>query len=1184
MHFLNVCLRVIPCGKSCARYWTVFLCFSFAFFLFSQNYPVRNYTVEDGLASSTINGITQDHSGLMWFATAAGISSYDGITWTNYTRQDGLPFDQYFHIKVDKNNTVWACTEDLNDGLIFFNRPTRRWSHILGPGKSKAPAIPILAIALLDSPSASHPQIGIGTRERGFYLYSGSGWVLPADTAKHNQTTIHGVDAQNNLFYLGTPTGVYTLDPTHPQQWTIMPIPTPSPSIRALALEKSPASHPPDAPLPRMWLCGENWAGTYYKNHFSLLYRGTFPFYLHRLTNRHIFILPDSYGGLWVANTHFLFNIDSKGRTKQIRIQNPSVTDGAYALFYDREANLWTANFRGACKISNFCFVNYNQKDGLFDNEVSAMVEYRPGFFAFGHNGGFSFLNDYGIETYEILGTHKKYSQSVRVLDMCLDNHGNIWAAVNLNGIVRITPSISSQTNAKTQTKLSLKLQMRWYTHFNLEKFSIECTSIACDPRGNIVALNRDNLYQWDPYRDRFIQLKTTGEVIDQSRRLLIEKDGTRYIATLRQGLLRVSGPDNRITRFTSPEYKLGNSVYAVYAHKTGDVLVGTAAGLFYLAGDRLRRCSNPYPLIDFPVYFILPDHDGNLWFGLSNGLIRWDGTHSRHYTMSDGLSGREANRAANLVDSRGRVWVGLDLGVSCYYKEQEPYTRTAPLTQWLYLDASGTRYALDQENTLPANENDLTFYFKGISFINEPSITYRLKLEGFDTKWSSQSQSAGNQVRYTNVAPGKYRFHLRALNTDGVASPILSSGTITVKKPFSQTLWFYLVISGALSTLFLSIHYAISRKRRAVQLENQVRLRTRQLEESEEELRNIFNNVHDAIFIFDPHTEIIFEANQRACDIYGFSKAEFIGMSLKSISLDVKAGENQVSETLELGIYQNFESIQFRKDRSKMFLEINASVITYRGQKAILSVNRDVTGRKLANLKIQDSLREKESLLKEIHHRVKNNLQIISSLLDLQSDTLEDAKINRVFMDSKNRIASMALLHENLYQSEDLARINIGDYIQDIFDHFLSIFGEVVVRVTPTIQIAPIFLGMDASLPLGLIITELISNALKYAFPGQRTGTISITLNLQDANKLILIFSDNGIGIPPELDLATCNSLGIQLVTILTRQLKGNLELDRTNGTTFKITFPYTLDIIPLDIEINPKGDIHDKNKNNDR
>ncbi len=198
----------------------------------------------------------------------------------------------------------------------------------------------------------------------------------------------------------------------------------------------------------------------------------------------------------------------------------------------------------------------------------------------------------------------------------------------------------------------------------------------------------------------------------------------------------------------------------------------------------------------------------------------------------------------------------------------------------------------------------------------------------------------------------------------------------------------------------------------------------------------------------------------------------------------------------------------------------------------------------------------EKEVLLQEIHHRVKNNLQVISSLLNLQARYIKEDTYADMFRDSQNRIMSMALVHEELYQSKDLARIDLNDYIRNLTNALFRSYGADTGSVALKIDVADVVFGVDTAIPCGLIINELVSNSLKYAFPGGKEGEITIALRPTDGDEIDLTVSDNGVSIPDDLDLTNTGTLGIKLVHILTDQIRGRLEVDRSEGTTFRIRF----------------------------
>ncbi len=216
-----------------------------------------------------------------------------------------------------------------------------------------------------------------------------------------------------------------------------------------------------------------------------------------------------------------------------------------------------------------------------------------------------------------------------------------------------------------------------------------------------------------------------------------------------------------------------------------------------------------------------------------------------------------------------------------------------------------------------------------------------------------------------------------------------------------------------------------------------------------------------------------------------------------------------------------------------------------------------DITERKRSEEKIQAALKEKEILLREIHHRVKNNMQIISSLLRLQSKYIKDEKYRVLFEESQNTIRSMSLIHEKLYNSEDMAKLDFKEYIGDLVNSLFHSYGVNTSLITSRINIENVSLGIDFAIPCGLIINELITNSLKYAFPDGRKGEIKIAFSKINENIYELFVGDNGVGIPNDIDIGNTESLGLRLVTMLVNdQLEGEIYLKRNNGTKFRIVF----------------------------
>lgn len=226
-----------------------------------------------------------------------------------------------------------------------------------------------------------------------------------------------------------------------------------------------------------------------------------------------------------------------------------------------------------------------------------------------------------------------------------------------------------------------------------------------------------------------------------------------------------------------------------------------------------------------------------------------------------------------------------------------------------------------------------------------------------------------------------------------------------------------------------------------------------------------------------------------------------------------------------------------------------------------------EIEERKRAETELQRSLKEKEVLLRELHHRVKNNLQVISSLLDLQSEDVKDQQAYEVFLEAQNRIRSMAHIHEQLYQSSNLAELNVLSYIEQLVHTLLQSYGK--TNILPQIRIDGVALDIDTAVSCGLIVNELISNALKYAFPSMASSgeasqnEILVALSQNDDRMLSLVIRDNGIGLSNmRFDEPQSLSFGLRLVKMLVRQLRGTIDIDGSRGTCVTIAFPVPLPV----------------------
>jgi len=333
----------------------------------------------------------------------------------------------------------------------------------------------------------------------------------------------------------------------------------------------------------------------------------------------------------------------------------------------------------------------------------------------------------------------------------------------------------------------------------------------------------------------------------------------------------------------------------------------------------------------------------------------------------------------------------------------------------------------------------------------------------------------------------------------------------------------------------------------------------TENLLETSDYLKNLFSYANAPIIVWDPSFKIT-RFNHAFERLTGRNADGVIGKPLDILFPKDRQKESMkhIRQTLTGERWDVVEIPILRADgKVRTVLWNSATLYEEDGKtvRAIIAQGTDITDRKKAENQIQTSLKEKEILLKEIHHRVKNNLQVISSLLYLQSKNISDKKTLNMFGESQNRVKSIALVHEKLYKSEDLARIDFNEYVKNLINDLYRSYGINSDRIAMNTNVSNVFLSIDTAIPCGLIINELISNSMKHAFPKRNKGSIHIDF-YSDKNKYVLNVGDNGIGLPKNLDFRNTKSLGLQLVNNLVHQLDGTIELNKENGTEFEITF----------------------------
>lgn len=341
-----------------------------------------------------------------------------------------------------------------------------------------------------------------------------------------------------------------------------------------------------------------------------------------------------------------------------------------------------------------------------------------------------------------------------------------------------------------------------------------------------------------------------------------------------------------------------------------------------------------------------------------------------------------------------------------------------------------------------------------------------------------------------------------------------------------------------------------------------------RALRISEQKFSRAFHISPDSININRMKDGVFIDINEGFTTLTGYERHDVIGKKFNEIDIwvDRVNRKNFFRKLTASGQIIDFEARFKRKDGKAFTGLVSAKLIEVSDEPCVLAMTRDITERKLSEEKIRESLVEKEILLKEIHHRVKNNLQIIYSLLNLQERYLQDKDDVKIFQETKNRVKSMAMIHEKLYQSKDLSQIHFGGYVESLVSSLFHAYGIQYRRVKVSLDLMDIYFKIDIAIPCGLLLNELVSNSLKHGFPGGREGTIWVELKA-DGKFYNLTVRDDGVGLPRGFNVKKTESLGLQLVDSLIKQLSAKLTVkspyfenpvsgDQGPGCEFKIRF----------------------------
>ncbi len=943
-------------------------------FAFGQSWLTRQYTELDGMGSSHVNDIMQDHMGRIWMATRAGIDRYDGLNWRNYSTADGLPAMGFVKIAVDREGRIWAIPEPYSAGCLtafFFDGD--RWNRIESIDTDTRDQHKISAFQLLEKEGAETPVLLVSSIRSGLYRWEKGSWTRFSTKNGLPDNTVNCIQLWKGDHYAATGGGLSRLNGDGFVHTPRVPLPGfPSTDIKGI--------HPDGE---RLWLFSDGYLGYLDNDAQKTVYFQTGFVFRDKL--KPVRLLPDGRTGMYIANMYEIYYYDFRTRKAEvIGIPNGLISAGTNSISRDFEGNIWVACGRGATKISSRRFTNYQKQAGLLEDEVTAILEYQPGKFVLGHNKGLTFWDGDRFRQIHFAGKVGDRFSLCRVLDMKADSKQNIWLALSETG----------------PAKIDKQYNFTWYGTENGAPGRVMCLWI--DKRDRVWMGSGKDIYFFEknkkgPAFSRFDEIKPASPL----RKIYGEGTRLRYLTSDGHGIYAYDNKNKRWENIRVPGRSRGNSTYAVKKDSKGRLLVGTAAGLFFAENGILKRFKENEFQVRRPIYFITEDTHRRIWCGTNNGMIRWDGKRKISYSIPEGLIGQETNRAANCVDSTGKLWIGTNNGLSVYDEVFDNLDKTIlpPKLHLLTLGVENRKIPLtpsDRPIELSYKEDTVVFHFRGISFLDESAIRFSHKLEGVDNDWLDEHYPYNQAIRYSRLNPGTYRFFLKARNSLGSWSEPAVSAKIIVSKPFYQKWWFFLLMVLAFGAILYAVFYFYAAKRSAGLLEKLVEERTGQLNASEKRYRALFEESRDMIFTTTSAGKFA-DLNPACVELLGYASkedAQKIDIRTKLLS----SRENRVkffNELKEKGYVKDFELHMQRKDGEKIVTLITATPIP--GEKgdfpAIRSIARDITEKKRLQEQLQQAQKMEAigTLAGGIAHDFNNILSVITGYIELSFDDLPE-------------------------------------------------------------------------------------------------------------------------------------------------------------------------------------------------
>ncbi len=1177
-------------------------------------YLFETIDIADGLSQSSISSVTKDKYGFIWIGTEDGLDRYDGITFKKfrYDPQDptSITSNSIMASLVSSKGDLWIAT--YKSGISKYLYDSESFIHY---GRNPNDATGINSgstYALLEDHSGF---IWFGTEESGVYrLNPEDGDIQPISALIQNEgSLLHSEilslfeDHQNRL-WIGTSFGLNVLDLTNFEMKSYVYDPSDPASLYDDYVNAIYETF--DGYNYHIWI-GTNWGGLdrYHEGSDSFIHHG----YNSKVNPDYpetgaVTIVQESPHRFWVGtDSEGILVMDTKGKlVEQVRRKSYDATtlpDDVIQLLYDDGDIIWVGTSAGGVSKylrnrKKFHTITYDPLDTttLHNDRILRIEPDKLGnFWIATWSEGLSYYNpkDNSFQDFKHDPADKTSLSDNTIQDILVDKNNNLWV-VSASTSIDLLKSGSSRFE---RFEAGRPDDPNWFqTEYVLTLLEDRDGYIWLGSwDGGFIRLDPETM-TFEPHVEPSVGDINLGNISILSS--FQDSKGIFWLGAEDEGLLAYDPTNKSLQQFKTspgnPNSLPNDDVMYIYEDQEGFFWIGTYGGglsKFNPVASTFENFGQEHGLLNESIYAIFEDANGYLWMSTNNGISRFDKQEQRfkNYGTADGVLSKEFNPGA-CVDEQGVIYFCGIQGITYFHPMEIEDNTNVPPIQFISMSIMnqdiqvnkmyGGRYILRKSITerpaLTLLPGDLFFsiQYASLDYYHSSANEYMYYLEGFDNSWHYNGHH--RETTLSNLPSGDFTLHVRGSNNDGIWNMEGVSIPIMILPQFYETWWFRLAIIMIIALAIIKVYrlrtaYLVQRsdelQRHNIKLNTEVEARQQAHQyarERAEYFHAVISQSPIPMAIHDPEGRII-NLNDGWSKLWG-------GIAHDELKRDYSIGTDEFAQQLKLPI--NFHAALEGRI-------VEQPEVTFTGPDGVdrvfhillypLKAEDGTTNHIMISLDdvsmvvkhrtiIEKSLKDKELLIKEVHHRVKNNLQIIASLLGLQKAGINDAQTLQTLEEFRNRVNSMALVHDALYKSRDLDNIDIGVYINGLINDLKSAFYLSEKPIDIEADIHDIELAVDMAVPCGLMINELVSNAIKYAFPDSKKkgNRISISLVKLTNNNLVLTVADNGVGFTKAVEWDSVQSLGLYLVKILgEQQLGGKVKLTQDRGSKFTITFP---------------------------